>query len=114
MRRGRRAPTVGRAMSDDPSGGTPEGTLSALRRLSPYLRPHRSKLIGGGLAALAATLAGLAIPLVTRQIVDGPIARGDLGSLHWYVLGVLAFGMGEAVLITLRRALVARPSNQVE
>ena len=101
-------------MSDDPSGGTPEGTLSALRRLSPYLRPHRLKLVGGGLAALAATLAGLAIPLVTRQIVDGPIARGDLGSLHWYVLGVLAFGLGEAALITLRRALVARPSNQVE
>lgn len=101
-------------MSDDSSGGTPEGTLSALRRLAPYLRPHRAKLVGGGLAALAATLAGLAIPLVTRQIVDGPIARGDLGSLHWYVLGVLAFGMGEAALITLRRALVARPSNQVE
>lgn len=99
-------------MSDDPSGGAPEGTLSALRRLAPYLRPHRAKLIGGGLAALAATLAGLAIPLVTRRIVDGPIARGD--PPHWYVLGVLAFGLGEAALITLRRALVARPSNQVE
>jgi ATP-binding cassette subfamily B protein len=101
-------------MSDEPSGDTPEGTLSALRRLAPYLRPHRAKLVGGGLAALAATLAGLAIPLVTRQIVDGPIARGDLSSLHWYVLGVLAFGLAEAALITLRRALVARPSNQVE
>ncbi|MDN5934499.1 MAG: hypothetical protein L0I24_26080, partial [Pseudonocardia sp.] len=78
-------------MSDEPSGGHPEGTLSALRRLAPYLRPHRVKLVGGGLAALAATLAGLSIPLVTRQIVDGPIARGD--PPHWYVLGVLAFAL---------------------
>jgi ATP-binding cassette subfamily B protein len=101
-------------MSDEPSGGTPEGTLSALRRLAPYLRPHRLMLVGGFLAALAATLAGLAIPLVTRQIVDGPIARGDLTPLPWFVLGVLAFGLTEAALITLRRALVARPSNQVE
>ena len=80
----------------------------------PYVRPHRAALIGSGVAALAATLAGLAIPLVTRAIVDGPVARGDLGTLPWLVLGVLAFGAVEAGLILLRRLLVARPANQVE
>jgi ATP-binding cassette, subfamily B, bacterial len=80
----------------------------------PYVRPHRAALIGSGAAALAATLAGLAIPLVTRAIVDGPVSRGDLGALPWLVLGVLAFGAVEAGLILLRRLLVAGPANQVE
>jgi ATP-binding cassette subfamily B protein len=101
-------------MSDPPPPGPAAGTLSALRRLLPYVRPYRTPLVAGGLAALAATLAGLAVPLVTREIVDGPIARGELDVLPWLVLGVLAFGLAEAALITLRRALVARPSNQVE
>jgi ATP-binding cassette subfamily B protein len=80
----------------------------------PYVRPHRAALTGSGVAALAATLAGLAIPLVTRAIVDGPVSHGDLGALPWLVLGVLAFGAVEAGLILLRRLLVAGPSNQVE
>jgi ATP-binding cassette, subfamily B, bacterial len=92
----------------------PRATLGALRRLAPYLRPHRLALVGGGLAALAATLAGLAIPLVVGAVVDGPIARGELGVLPWLALGVLGFGLVEAALITVRRLLVARPANTVE
>ncbi|HEY0811853.1 MAG TPA: ABC transporter ATP-binding protein [Pseudonocardia sp.] len=101
-------------MSESPPAGDRRPTLGALRRLLPYVRPHRAALLGSGVAALAATLAGLAIPLVTRAIVDGPIAGGDLSGLPWLVLGVLAFGVLEAGLIFLRRMLVARPSNQVE
>jgi ATP-binding cassette subfamily B protein len=65
-------------------------------------------------AALASSLAALAIPLVTRRIVDGPIARGDLGSLPSLVLGVLAFGLLEALLLLWRRRLVARPTTLIE
>ncbi len=108
------APTVLRAMSEPPATGDQRPTLGALRRLTPYVRPHRAALLGSGVAALAATLAGLGIPLVTRAIVDGPIARGDLSVLPPLVLGVLAFGLVEAGLIFLRRMLVAGPSNQVE
>jgi ATP-binding cassette subfamily B protein len=89
-------------------------SLSTLRRLAPYVRPHRWTLLGGGAAALAGTLAGLTIPLVTRAIVDGPIARGELGDLPWLVLGVLGLGALEAVLMFLRRRLVARPSTGIE
>ncbi len=89
-------------------------TLGALRRLGPYLAPHRLRLAGSGLAALVATLSGLAVPLITREIVDGPIARGELHLLPWLVLGVLGFGLVEAVLVLARRILVARPSNQIE
>lgn len=101
-------------MSESPPAGDRRPTLGALRRLLPYVRPHRAALLGSGVAALAATLAGLAIPLVTRAIVDGPIAGGDLSGMPWLVLGVLTFGVLEAGLIFLRRMLVARPSNQVE
>jgi ATP-binding cassette subfamily B protein len=65
-------------------------------------------------AALASSLAALAIPLLTRRIVDGPIARGDLGSLPSLVLGVLAFGLLEALLLLWRRRLVARPTTLIE
>ncbi|MHA6618219.1 ABC transporter ATP-binding protein [Pseudonocardia sp. DLS-67] len=88
--------------------------LATLRRLAPYVRPHRWTLLGGGAAALAGTLAGLAVPLVTRAIVDGPIAHGELGSLPWLVLGVLGLGVLEAALTFLRRRLVARPSTGIE
>jgi ATP-binding cassette subfamily B protein len=89
-------------------------TLATLRRLAPYVRPHRWALLGGGAAALAGALAGLTVPLVTRAIVDGPIARGELGALPWLVLAVLALGTLEAGLMFLRRRLVARPSTGIE
>ena len=103
-------------MSEALTAGDPPSAppLRELRRLLPYVRPHRAALIGSGVAALTATLAGLAIPLVTRAIVDGPVARGELATLPWLVLGVLAFGALEAGLILLRRLLVAGAANQVE
>ncbi len=88
--------------------------LVALRILIPHIAPHRLAMVGSGVAALAATLAGLAIPLVTMAIVDGPIGRGDLRGLPWLVLGVLAFGLVEAGLILFRRWVIAAPSNRVE
>ncbi len=101
-------------MSTETPSGRHGSTIAALRRLGPYIAPHRLPLIGSGLAALVATLAGLAVPLWTRSIVDGPISHGDLSGLPGLVLGVLAFGLVEAGLIFLRRMLVARPSNRIE
>jgi len=89
-------------------------TLAALRRLGPYVRPHRRALLGSAVAALCGNLAALAIPLVTRRIVDGPIARGDLSALPWLVAGVLALGLVEALLLLLRRRMVARPTTRIE
>jgi ATP-binding cassette subfamily B protein len=85
-----------------------------LRRLWPYIRPVRGRLLGSGAAALAAMLAGLGIPLLIQRIVDGPVAHRDRSGLVLLSLGVLALGALEAGLIYLRRVLVARPTTDVE
>ncbi|HEU0087231.1 MAG TPA: ABC transporter ATP-binding protein [Pseudonocardiaceae bacterium] len=89
-------------------------SLAALRRLAPYIRPVRGRLLGAGLAMLVAMLAGLAIPLLIQRIVDGPLAEADPAGLVLLSAGILALGVTEAGLIYLRRALVARPTTEVE
>ena len=92
----------------------PEPSLAVLRRLAPYVRPVRGRLLGSGAAALGSMLAGLGIPLLIQRIVDGPVAHQDRVALALLSLGVLALGVLEAGLIYLRRALVARPTTDIE
>ncbi|MEO6471145.1 MAG: ABC transporter ATP-binding protein, partial [Aeromicrobium sp.] len=54
-------------------------------------------------AALAAVVVGLAIPLVTRAIVDGPIHDHDSSGIIRLGLVALALGVVEAFLIFVRR-----------
>ena len=93
---------------------TPRTSVATLRRLGPYLRPVRGRLLVAGTSALAATLAGLAIPLVIQAIVDGPVATGDRSRLVRLVGGVLVLGLLEAALMYLRRWIVAGPVTRVE
>src|SRR5262245_56331075 len=59
-------------------------------------------------AALVGVGASLSIPLVTKQIIDGPIARKDASGL--VLLGILAIALGavEAFLIFVRRWIQSR------
>ena len=76
---------------------------TSLWRLRSYVRPHAWRLILMLGAALAGVVVGLAIPLVTRAIVDGPIHDHDSGGI--VTLGLLAMALGclEAFLIFIRR-----------
>lgn len=65
-------------------------------------------------AAIAATICGLAIPLVIRSIVDGPIARHRLAELWTPALLLVGLGAAEAVLFWARRMLSTRPTMRVE
>ncbi|GAA2253945.1 ABC transporter ATP-binding protein [Streptomyces amakusaensis] len=85
-----------------------------LWRLAPYLRPVRLPVAGAIGAALAALLCGLAIPLVTQRIIDGPLHDGDMGAAIWLILLVAALGLAEALLFYGRRKLIARPTATVE
>ncbi|HEV7712420.1 MAG TPA: ABC transporter ATP-binding protein [Asanoa sp.] len=86
-----------RTKSDHQSG------VRNLWRLRRYLRPYRLQFAGLVTAALAGTAVGIAVPLVIRKVVDGPIAHDDPRGL--FALGALAlvFGIAEAVLIFIRR-----------
>lgn len=87
---------------------------SALRSLLPYLRPYRARWITMITVAIVSLGATVAIPLMTKAVIDGPVAHGDQRGL--WVLGTVAaaLGVGEAVLWLVRRWLVAHTTMGVE
>jgi ATP-binding cassette subfamily B protein len=89
-------------------------TGSDLWRLLPYLLPYRGRWVAMVLIALASLVATVAIPLMTRAVIDGPVRHQDQHGL--FVLGAAAMGVGisEAVLWFIRRWLVARATMGVE
>jgi ATP-binding cassette subfamily B protein len=90
------------------------GRLSSLRLLWPYARPYRGLLALTFTGALLATLTQLTVPLITRAIVDGPLASGDRAAL-WPLLALaLVFGIAEAALFFLRRWAMGESSLRLE
>ncbi|HET8603051.1 MAG TPA: ABC transporter ATP-binding protein [Marmoricola sp.] len=89
-------------MPADPHVQPPAGVHS-LWRLRGYLRPHLPALVLMLLAALGGVALSIAIPLVTKALIDGPITDHRLGPV--LPLGLLALGLGvlEAFLVWLRR-----------
>src|SRR5688500_11968234 len=81
----------------------PDAGIHSLWRLRGYLRPHLAAL--GIMAAAAVGAVGLtiAIPLVTKALIDGPITRHEIDGLLPLGLLALALGVLEAVLIWVRR-----------
>jgi ATP-binding cassette, subfamily B, bacterial len=87
---------------------------SDLWRLLPYLMPYRGRWIAMVVVAVASLVATVAIPLMTKAVIDGPVRNQDQYRL--WVLGTAAMGVGisEAVLWFIRRWLVARATMGVE
>jgi ATP-binding cassette, subfamily B, bacterial len=81
----------------------PPAGVGSLWRLKGYLRPHVPALVIMLVTALVGVGVSLAIPLVARAMIDGPISGGELGPV--LPLGLLALGLGvlEALLIFWRR-----------
>ncbi|MFD0885836.1 ABC transporter ATP-binding protein, partial [Streptosporangium algeriense] len=77
--------------------------ISSLWRLRSYLRPYTTRLVLIWLSALAGVGIGIVIPLIGREIIDGPVADGDTGALFPLFLLALALGTSEALLVLLRR-----------
>ncbi|MEV4771933.1 ABC transporter ATP-binding protein [Micromonospora humida] len=83
-----------------------DGRVRSLRnlwRLRRYLRPYAAAYVLLLAAALAATGAGLAVPLLVQRVVDGPLARHDPAGLLRLGGLALLLGLVEAVLIFIRR-----------
>ncbi|MFV8049404.1 ABC transporter ATP-binding protein [Mycobacterium sp. 48b] len=89
-------------------------TSSDLRRLLPYLLPYRARWIVMIVVAVVSLAATVAIPLMTKAVIDGPVRHQDQHGL--WVLGsaAVAVGISEAVLWFIRRWMVARATMGVE
>ena len=76
--------------------------------------PYRVRWIAMVATALLSLVATVAIPLMTKAVIDGPVRHQDQQGL--WLLGAAAMGVGisEAVLWFIRRWLVARATMGVE
>ena len=89
-------------------------SATSLWRFRSYLSPYRWRF---GLMVVFAGLGvatGIVVPLVTKAVIDGPIAHTDRPGL--YALGAAAIGLGlvEALLMFGRRWVVAKATLGVE
>ncbi|KUH80916.1 MULTISPECIES: ABC transporter ATP-binding protein [unclassified Mycobacterium] len=87
---------------------------SDLWRMLPYLMPYRARWIAMVTVAIASLAATVAIPLMTKAVIDGPVRHQNPQGL--WLLGAAAMGVGicEAVLWFIRRWLAARATMGVE
>lgn len=87
---------------------------SALWRMRTYARPYVRQMVVMTFVALAGLLAATSIPMVTKAVIDGPLADGDRRGL--LVLATLALFLGvlEAFLAFLRRYVIAVASLGME
>src|SRR6476469_6625483 len=81
----------------------PPASVRSLWRLRGYLKPHIPALTVMLVAALCGVALAIAIPLVTKALIDGPITEHDPSGV--LLFGLLALGLGvlEAFLVWLRR-----------
>ncbi|GAB7068341.1 ABC transporter ATP-binding protein [Mycolicibacterium hodleri] len=87
---------------------------SDILRLVPYLKPYWLRWTSMLIAALLSLVATVAIPLMTKAVVDGPVRHQD--QQHLWTLGSAAMAVlvSEAVLWFIRRWLVSRATMGVE
>jgi ATP-binding cassette subfamily B protein len=100
-------------MSSSIPARTP-GTLRAILRVMPWVRPALPRIVLGMVAALIAGLVSLGIPIVLQSLVDGPLSSRDGAQIWPAALVVLALGVVEAALIAARRWFVLTPGTRVE
>ncbi|MFW6597890.1 ABC transporter ATP-binding protein [Propionibacteriaceae bacterium Y2011] len=86
----------------------PEKTrrVTSLWRLRNYIKPFAHRFLFSLVMALCGIGLGLATPLLTRAVIDGPVAHSDYAGL--YTLGLAALGLGivEAMVMWGRRWVV--------
>ena len=92
----------------------PPASVKSLWRLRGYLRPHLLALAIMLGTALGGIALAIAIPLVTKSLIDGPITNGEIDGVLPLGLLALALGILEAVLIFWRRWVQSNAVLQME
>lgn len=103
----------GDALNRQPAlAGPPAHSLNRrmdnLLRFAPYLRPYAGRFVAMVVFALLSTLAGIATPLITQRVIDGPIAHSQQRGLYTLAAAAMGIGVAEALFMFWRRWVVAR------
>jgi ABC-type multidrug transport system fused ATPase/permease subunit len=88
--------------------------VGALWRLRGYLKPYRTQMIVMFAAAFGAVTAEIAIPLLTKAVVDGAIAHHDKSLLIPLALAAVGLGASEGLLNMIRRWIQAGAVSNIE
>ena len=88
--------------------------VGALWRLRGYLKPFRTQMIVMLAAALGAVAAEIAVPLLTKSVVDGAIAHGDKRLLIPLALAAIGLGAAVGLLNMTRRWIQSRAVADIE
>ena len=83
-------------------------------RLRGYLRPYLGRFSIMFVMASIGIGATIVIPLVTKAVIDGPIADSNARGLLAFGLFATGLGVIEALLMFLRRWVVSKATNGVE
>lgn len=89
-------------------------TFRSLWRLRTYVAPYAGLMALMVLAAFLGIGSGILIPVVTKAVIDGPVARGDAGGLAWLGVIALALGVVEAFLAFVRRWTQSKTVLRIE
>ncbi len=104
--------TLPHAVTRDQSA--PQSPFAALWRTRTYLRPHAWRLVLMLAAAIGAVGAQITIPLLTKAIIDGPIADGSTRALWPLSLAAAGLGVTQAALSFYRRWVQATAVTDME
>ncbi len=106
-------PSPSAVTTADPSAHPP-ASVNSLWRLRGYLRPHIPALAVMLGTALGGIALAVAIPLVTKALIDGPITNGEIDGVLPLGLLTLALGILEAFLVWWRRWVQSNAVLQME
>ncbi len=85
-----------------------------LLRLIPYLEPYRTRWLSMFFVAVLGIGTTIVIPLITKAVIDGPIAHHDTTGLWIWGSAALGIGVVEAMTFFVRRFLMAHATLGIE
>ena len=103
-----------RAAAHGRDGGRSKRPAASIWRFRSYLRPYRWRFVLLVVFSVAGIFASILVPLVTRRVIDGPIAQSDRQGLYALGAFAIAVGVGEALLMFGRRWIVSKATLGVE
>ncbi|HEY0237999.1 MAG TPA: ABC transporter ATP-binding protein [Friedmanniella sp.] len=95
-------------------GRRASGAAASIWRFRSYLDPYRWRFVVMLVVSIAGIGASILVPLLTRRVVDGPIAQSDRPGLYALGAAAIAVGVGEALLMFIRRWVVSKATLGVE